>query len=42
MPTKNSIKDVPFELWEIKQFEKGLISFEQYLALSESENIKRR
>jgi len=39
---KNSInfKDVPFELWEIKQFEKGLISFEQYLA-SSSESIQK-
>ncbi len=39
---KNSInfKDVPFELWEIKQFEKGLISFEQYIA-SSSESIQK-
>ena len=39
---KNSInfKDVPFELWEIKQFEKGLILFEQYLA-SSSESIQK-
>ena len=33
---KNSInfRDVPFELWEIKQFEKDLIAFEQYIASS--------
>ena len=39
---KNSInfKDVPFELWEIKQFEKGLISLEQYIA-SSSESIQK-
>ena len=39
---KNSInfKDVPFELWEIKQFEKGLIAFEQYMA-SSSESIQK-
>ena len=39
---KNSInfKDVPFELWEIKQFEKGLVSFEQYIA-SSSESINK-
>ena len=39
---KNSInfKDVPFELWEIKQFEKGLIAFEQYIA-SSSESIQK-
>ena len=39
---KNSInfRDVPFELWEIKQFEKGLISFEQYIA-SSSESIQK-
>ena len=39
---KNSInfKDVPFELWEIKQFEKDLIAFEQYIA-SSSESIQK-
>ena len=39
---KNSVnfKDVPFELWEIRRFENGLIAFEQHQSTS-SESINR-
>ena len=39
---KNSVnfKDVPFELWEIKKFEKDIISLTQHLA-SSKESIEK-
>ena len=39
---KNSInfRDIPFELWEIKNFESGLISFEQCIS-SSTESIEK-